>query len=90
MKSGECPDKNGLVVYYTNRCPFCEYYVNEVLVETASRRNLPLKIIKLESVEDAQSAPTPATLFSLFKDGKFVTTDLSVCLDNRFDKVVTH
>lgn len=89
VKSGECPEKNGLVVYYTNRCPFCEYYVNEVLVETAAKRSLPLKIVKLESMEQAQSAPTPATIFSLFKDGKFVTTDLSVCLENRFDKVVT-
>lgn len=88
VRSGECPDKNGLVVYYTNRCPFCEYYVREVLVETAARRSLPLKIIKLQSMEEAQSASTPATIFSLFKDGKFVTTDLSVCLDNRFDKVV--
>ena len=23
--SGECPDKNGLVVYFSNRCPFTEY-----------------------------------------------------------------
>lgn len=89
VKSGECPDKNGIVVYYTNRCPFCEYYVKEVLVETVSKRKLALSIIKLDSMEDAQSAPTPATIFSLFKDGKFVTTDLSVCLDNRFDKVVS-
>ncbi len=88
VRSGECPDKSGLVVYFTNRCPFCEYYIREVLVETAGKRSLPLKIIKLQSAEDAQSAPTPATIFSLFKDGKFVTTDLSVCLDNRFDKVV--
>jgi GNAT superfamily N-acetyltransferase len=88
VRGGECPDKSGLVVYYTNRCPFCEYYVREVLVETAGKRSLPLKIIKLQSAEEAQSAPTPATIFSLFKDGKFVTTDLSVCLDNRFDKVV--
>jgi GNAT superfamily N-acetyltransferase len=90
VKSGECSEKDGLVVYYTNRCPFCEYYVNEVLVETAAIRNLPLKIVKLKSMDEAQSAPTPATIFSLFKDGKFVTTDLSVCLDNRFDKVVTN
>ncbi|MDP3450631.1 MAG: N-acetyltransferase [Anaerolineaceae bacterium] len=89
VKSGECPEKTGLVVYYTNRCPFCEYHVRESLVETAAKRNLPLTIIKLESMEQAQSAPTPATIFSLFKDGKFVTTDLSVCLDSRFDKVVT-
>jgi GNAT superfamily N-acetyltransferase len=88
VKSGECPEKNGLVVYYSNRCPYCEYHVRESLVETAAKRKLPLKIIKLENAEQAQSAPTPATLFSLFKDGKFVTTDLSVCMDSRFDKVV--
>ncbi len=88
VRSGECSEKTGLVAYYTNRCPFCEYYIKEVLVDTAAKRNLPLKIIKLENLDEAQSAPTPATIFSLFKDGKFVTTDLSVCLDNRFDKVI--
>lgn len=88
-RSGECPEKDGIVVYYTSRCPFCEYYVREVLRETASKRKLALKIVKLETMEKAQSAPTPVTIFSLFKDGKFVTTDLSVCLDNRFDKVVS-
>jgi GNAT superfamily N-acetyltransferase len=86
--SGECPDKNGLVAYYSNRCPFTEYYVNVSLTETARNRNLPLKIIKLETIEQAQSAPTPATIFSLFYNGKFVTTDISACADGRFDKVV--
>ncbi|WP_211208649.1 YoaP domain-containing protein [Leptonema illini] len=36
----------------------------------------------------AQAAPTPATIFSLFHDGRFVTTDLSVCMDSRFDRIV--
>ncbi|WP_429417649.1 YoaP domain-containing protein [Roseimarinus sediminis] len=27
--------------------------------------------------------PTPATIFSLFYDGKFITTDLSVYMDSR-------
>lgn len=87
VKSGECPEKNGIVVYYTNRCPFCEYHVRVSLVEATMKRGLPLRIIKLESMEEAQSASTPATIFSLFKDGKFITTDLSVCMDSRFDKV---
>lgn len=30
----------------------------------------------------------PATLFSFFYSGRFITTDLSVCLDSRFDKIV--
>lgn len=86
--SGECEDKNGFVVYYSNRCPFSEYHVTNALTKTAEKRQLPLKIVKLETMEQAQSAPTPATIFSLFFNGKFVTTDLSVCMDSRFDKVI--
>jgi len=88
VKSGECVDKNGIVVYYSNRCPFSEYHVNTSLTETAFKRNLPLKVIKLETMDEAQNAPTPATIFSLFYNGKFITTDLSVCMDSRFDKIV--
>jgi len=86
--SGECPEKDGLVVYYTNRCPFTEYYVNTELIKAAEKRFIPLKVIKLETMEEAQSAPTPATIFSLFYDGKFVTTDISACMDSRFDKTI--
>ena len=86
--SGECQDKEGLVVYYSNRCPFTEYHVRTSLVESAEKRNLPLKIVKLETWVQAQAAPTPATIFSLFYNGKFITTDLSVCMDSRFDKVM--
>jgi GNAT superfamily N-acetyltransferase len=85
---GESTDKNGLVVYYSNRCPFAEFHVRTSLTDTAKTRNLPLKIIKLETMEQAQSAPSPATIFSLFYKGKFITTDLSVCMDSRFDKVM--
>ena len=89
VQSGECSEKNGLVAYYSNRCPFAEYYVNTELIKTAENRKLPLKIVKLETMEQAQSSPTPATIFSLFYNGKFVTTDVSSCMDNRFDKILT-
>jgi GNAT superfamily N-acetyltransferase len=89
VKSGECKEKEGLVVYYSNRCPYSEYHVNESLTETAKKRELPLKIIKLETMEQAQSSPTPATIFSLFYNGKFITTDLSACMDSRFDKALS-
>jgi GNAT superfamily N-acetyltransferase len=88
VSSGECPDKNGLVVYYTNRCPFTEYHVHTELTKAAEKRNIPLKIIKLATLEQAQSAPTPATIFSLFYNGKFVTTDISACMDSRIDKFI--
>lgn len=86
--TGECPDKEGLVAYYSDRCPYTDFHINVSLKETAQKRNLPLKTIKLTSMEEAQSAPTPATIFSLFHNGKFITTDISVCMDSRFDKIV--
>lgn len=88
VKTGECENKNGLVVYYSNRCPFSEFHVTTSMTQTAQKRNLPLEIIKLDTLEKAQSAPTPATIFSLFYNGKFITTDLSACMDSRFDKVI--
>ncbi|OYT17125.1 MAG: GNAT family N-acetyltransferase [Bacteroidetes bacterium 4572_77] len=88
VKSGKCPEKNGLVVYYSNRCPFAEFHAKNSLVETAKNRQIPLKIIKLKTREEAQSAPSPATIFSLFYKGDFVTTDISVCMDSRYDKVM--
>lgn len=88
VKSISATEQNGLVVYYSNRCPFSEYHVTKSLTETAEKRDLPLKIVKLETMEQAQSAPTPATIFSLFHNNRFITTDLSACMDSRFDKVI--
>ena len=88
VKTGICPDNKGIVVYYSNRCPFADYHVKNSLVATATKRNLPLKIIKLKTMEQAQAAPSPATIFSLFLDGQFITTDLSSCLDSQFDKII--
>lgn len=83
---GECPERNGLVAYYSNRCPYSEFHVKKSLVESTHKRNIPLKTIKIETLEQAKKAPTPATIFSLFYNGKFITTDISVCMDSRFDK----
>ncbi|MCP4720045.1 MAG: hypothetical protein GY860_11360, partial [Desulfobacteraceae bacterium] len=44
--------------------------------------------IKFETMEQAQASPSPATIFSLFYNGQFVTTDISVCMDTRFDKII--
>lgn len=80
--------EKGCVVYYSNRCPYSEYHVTESLIYSCKRRKIPLKIIKLKTCKQAQACPSPATIFSLFYDGKFVTTDVSACVDTRFDKLV--
>lgn len=89
VKSKNITCDKGLVVYYSNRCPFSEYHVKNSLVETARKRNLSLTTIKIETMEQAQNAPTPATIFSLFYNGEFVTTDISACMDSRFDKIMS-
>lgn len=88
VETGECENKDGLTVYFTNRCPFSEYHVTNSLIEVVKNRNLNLEVVKLETMEDAQNAPTPATIFSLFYNGKFITTDIGVCMDSRFDKII--
>lgn len=88
VETGECENKVGLTAYFTNRCPFSEYHVTNSLIEVVKNRNLNLKVIKLATMEEAQNAPTPATIFSLFYNGKFITTDISVCMDGRFDKII--
>ncbi len=90
VKTGECDNKTGLTVYYSNRCPFSEFHVKNTLIETAKKRTLPLEIIKLNTRQEAFNSPTPATIFSLFYNGKFVTTDISVCMDSRFNKVMSN
>ncbi|WP_199711821.1 GNAT family N-acetyltransferase [Alginatibacterium sediminis] len=78
----------GCVVYYSNRCPFSEYHVQNSLVESCRNRQIELTVIKLESNEQAMLSPAPSSIFSLFYEGRFVTTDISACMDSRFDKIV--
>ena len=78
----------GLVAYYSNRCPFTDLHVTQNLKEVAAKRGLPLTIVHLDTMEKAQAAPTPATIFSLYWSGAFVTTDLSVCMESRFDGIL--
>lgn len=89
VRSGECPEKDGIAVYYSNRCPFTEYHVHTSLAETAKKRGLQLKVTKFENAGQAKNSPSPATIFSLFYNGRFITTDVSVCMDSRFDKIIT-
>lgn len=86
VKTGESEHKEGFLVYYTNRCPFTDYYVNGSLWVLAQEKNIPLTIIKLETMEQAQACPSPATIFSAFYNGKFLTTDMSMCVESRFAK----
>ncbi|WP_083772366.1 YoaP domain-containing protein [Deferribacteres bacterium DY0037] len=72
-RNGGCDITEGLAVYYTDACPYNDYYINIVLKELAAQANKKLTIVKLDSKTAAQSHFVPHTLYSLFEDGKSVT-----------------
>ncbi len=39
-------------------------------------------------MEQAQNSPSPATIFSAFYNGKFLTTDISLCTESKFKKLL--
>lgn len=88
VKNGGCERKEGLVVYYTNRCPFTDHYVNGSLRTLAQENHIPLEIIRLETLQQAQACPSPATIFSVFYNGRFITTDMSICTASRFGRML--
>lgn len=85
-KNGVCDHQQGLSVFYTNGCPFNEYYVNVELKKVAEARGIPLKINKIETLEQAQNHFVPHTLYSVFYNGKFITQH--VLNEKFFDKFI--
>ena len=65
-------DGDGFVLYYTDQCPFTFYWVPRVQ-QVAKEHGIPLKVIHITDKETAQNAPTPATTYALFRNGRFLT-----------------
>ena len=85
-RKGENDVKEGLTVYYTNGCPFTEYYVAELEV-VAAEKGHPIKAVKIESREQARNHFVPYTNYSVFRDGKFLTQH--ILNEKYFDKFIT-
>lgn len=83
-KNNTCATK-GLTVYYSNQCPYTEYYTNTILKELATKANIPLNIIKITTRDEALKTPSPFTLYSVFLNGKFITHD--ILNENKFNKI---
>ena len=84
-KNAECDIKEGLSVYYTNACPFTEYYVADLEV-VAAKKGYKIKTVKFENKEQAQNHFVPHTIYTVFKDGKFVTQH--ILNEKYFDKFI--
>jgi hypothetical protein len=85
-KNGICDQKDGLSVYYTDACPFTDYYVNVEMQKIADKKGLKLFIKKLETREQAQNHFVPHTIYSFFYNGKFITQH--ILNEKYFDKLI--
>jgi predicted GNAT family acetyltransferase len=75
-RSGVCPDKKGITAYYSNSCPFTDYYTNQLLREYARKREIPLTVHHIKSREDGHKMPIPWIINSVFYQGKLVTLEM--------------
>lgn len=76
---------SAITIYYTNQCPFTAKYV-PILEEIAKKHNAQLKTVHILAREQAQSAPSPFTTFSLFCNGEFVTHE--ILSEKKFEKLL--
>lgn len=65
----------GMVLYYSNQCPYAEKYAHTI-AQMAKDREINMLLKKIDSYEVAQSMPVPTTMYSLFVEGRFVTHEI--------------
>lgn len=75
-KSGTCPDKGGITAYYSNSCPFTDYYTNQVLRDYAKNKGVPITINHIKNQSDGHKAPIPWIINSVFYKGDLVTLEM--------------
>ena len=75
----------GFTLYYTNQCPYTAKYV-PILEGIAAESGVPMRVIKIDTLEKAKNAPSAFTTFALFHNGEFVTHE--ILSEKKFLKVI--
>jgi len=85
-KSGSCSDKEGITVFYSNTCPFTDYYINVVTKDYAKEKNVPITIHHLKTKEDGRKMPIPWVINSIFYKGELITLEMKA--NKKLDKLI--
>ncbi len=85
-KLGTCPDNDGITAYYSNTCPFTDFYTNHLLREYAANKEVPLTINHIKNRSDAHKMPIPWIINSVFYKGELVTLEMKV--ERHLDKLI--
>ncbi len=78
-------DSQDFTIYYSNQCPYVEYQIKE-LTDFAKANNIPLKFIKIDSLESAKNAPCVFNNWANFYKGKFISN--TILNANSFKKLI--
>ncbi|NLL77183.1 MAG: GNAT family N-acetyltransferase, partial [Clostridiales bacterium] len=73
-KCGKISEK-GMILYYSNQCPHTDKYA-PIIKEIAQQHGTTVILRKIETLEQAQNAPSPFTTYSFFYEGDFVTNEI--------------
>jgi ribosomal protein S18 acetylase RimI-like enzyme len=85
VRSGVIEDQEGVVIMYSNQCPFHEDFV-EIMLAEARNQGLPAKKIRIDSLADAQNVPYPTGLAGVYLNGKFLSYEIMTA--KRFGKIL--
>lgn len=75
-KLGRCPDNGGITAYYSNTCPFTDYYTGQQLREYAESVGVPITIHQIKNKREAQKMPIPWMINSVFYKGELVSLEM--------------
>lgn len=78
-------DTKDFTIYYSPECPYVVNSINEIK-EYAKNNNIPLNIVKINTLEKAKKIPCVFNNWANFKDGKFVSNTL--LNKNSFEKLI--
>lgn len=78
-------DTTDFTIYYSPECPYTLNSIREI-EEYTKAQNIPINIIKVDTLEKAKSVPCVFNNWANFKDGKFVSNTL--LNKNSFEKLI--
>lgn len=77
-------DIKDFTIYYSPECPYVVNSISEIK-EYAKNNNIPLNIVKIDTLEKAKKVPCVFNNWANFKNGKFVSNTL--LNQNSFEKL---
>ncbi|AOZ90833.1 GNAT family N-acetyltransferase [Paenibacillus crassostreae] len=64
--------RDGITIFRSDQCPYIDDAV-KTIIEVASERNIPIRVIEYENSEDARYAPSANGIFNVIYNGKLLT-----------------